>query len=261
MIEGINGLPGPANEGAARILGEQTPPQMPYQYRLPRDVETSVLAKHLIDRYEVNSPTEGQLIFRTPQPTSRLFRNELEAALGDWKIHYDLIPPPPGLNDGLLFDAELLKGGGIKHDQDKARLDLLSGIWLTGVGKVLAFGAKKYAAHNWRKGLERSRLLGAALRHIFSYLDGEDLDAETSLLHLYHASCCLMFASELHETRRDTDDRWKTVKPKEMKGTWVSVDLDDESGKERTVLMFQPDDQSVVGGLEAGQQGTLSGIL
>jgi hypothetical protein len=100
--------------------------------------------------------------------------------------------------------------GGMKYDQEKNRLDLLSAPWISGVGQVLTFGAGKYAAHNWRKGIARSRLLGAALRHIFAYLGGEDRDPETGLLHLYHASCCLMFASELHFTRPDTDDRYKT---------------------------------------------------
>ena len=97
---------------------------------------------------------------------------------------------------------------GIKHDAEKVRLDLLSPLWLTGVGQVLTFGARKYAAHNWRKGIERSRLLGACLRHVLAYLNGEDNDPETGLSHLFHASCCLMFASELHETRPDLDDRY-----------------------------------------------------
>lgn len=98
---------------------------------------------------------------------------------------------------------------GKKFDQDKVQLELLSSRWIFGVGRVLTFGAKKYAAHNWRKGLKRSRLLGAALRHIFTYMDGDDLDPESRLLHLYHASCCLMFASELHETMPETDDRYR----------------------------------------------------
>lgn len=101
------------------------------------------------------------------------------------------------------------KESGIKHDGGKVQLELLSSSWVLGVGQVLTFGARKYAAHNWRKGLARSRLLGAALRHIFAYLGGEDFDPETGLLHLYHASCCLMFASELHFTRPDLDDRYK----------------------------------------------------
>lgn len=100
---------------------------------------------------------------------------------------------------------------GIKHDQEKIQLDLLSADWIEGVGKVLTFGARKYASHNWRKGIQRSRLISACLRHIFAYLRGENLDPETGLLHLYHASCCLMFASELHFTKPETDDRYKNT--------------------------------------------------
>lgn len=105
--------------------------------------------------------------------------------------------------------AKPLADKGMKHDTDKEPLSLLSRVWLTGVAKVMSFGAKKYAAHNWRSGIERSRLLSAALRHILAYNEGEDLDPETGLSHLDHASCCLMFARETHDTHPKLDDRWK----------------------------------------------------
>lgn len=76
--------------------------------------------------------------------------------------------------------------GGTKHDQEKTRLELLDPIWLEGTGKVLTFGARKYAAWNWKKGIQLSRLLGACLRHIFAFLGGEDKDPETRLSRLYH---------------------------------------------------------------------------
>ena len=101
---------------------------------------------------------------------------------------------------------------GIKHDQEKPKLSLLSALWLLGVGQVLTLGAKKYSAHNWREGIEQSRLLSAALRHILAYQDGEDLDPETGLCHLYHASCCLMFAAELRITHPELDDRYRRGK-------------------------------------------------
>ena len=103
----------------------------------------------------------------------------------------------------------MMDGGAVKKDTGKVQVELLSPMWLMGVGQVLTFGASKYHAHNWRYGLKRSRLLGACLRHVFAYLGGEDKDPETGLLHLYHASCCLMFASELHFTRPDLDDRFR----------------------------------------------------
>lgn len=99
--------------------------------------------------------------------------------------------------------------GGEKHDSGKIQVELLSSTWLLGVASVLTFGAKKYAAHNWRKGIVSSRLLGACLRHVLAYLGGEDLDPESGLSHLLHASCCLQFAYELSQTRPDLDDRYK----------------------------------------------------
>lgn len=107
---------------------------------------------------------------------------------------------------------------GIKHDGEKPDMSLISPMWIEGVARILTFGKRKYAAHNWRKGLHMSRLLSAALRHIFAFLRGEDLDPETGESHLYHASCCLMFAAETFEMRKEFDDRWKPNNQEEKNG-------------------------------------------
>lgn len=109
----------------------------------------------------------------------------------------------------IVENEELELTEGTKHDQNKTPVDLLSSQWLFGVGEVLGFGAKKYAAHNWRKGIKISRLIGAALRHLYQFNSGEDKDPESGLSHLHHASCCLMFASEIMETKPEFDDRYK----------------------------------------------------
>lgn len=96
----------------------------------------------------------------------------------------------------------------IKYDAEKARTDLLSTIAMEEIAKVLAYGAKKYAADNWRLGMSWRRLLGAAIRHIFAFLRGEDRDSETGLSHLAHAGCCIMFLLEYFHTGNGTDDRW-----------------------------------------------------
>lgn len=98
---------------------------------------------------------------------------------------------------------------GLKYDGGKPRMDLLSTIFLEGVAKVLTFGAKKYAAHNWRNGIEQSRLIGAAMRHLTAYNNGEDTDPESGLSHLDHLGCCVMFLRELRETHPHLDDRYK----------------------------------------------------
>lgn len=103
-------------------------------------------------------------------------------------------------------------GTGVKHDQNKPDLSLLSPIALMKTAEVMNFGRKKYAAHNWRGGFLWSRPLAAALRHIFAYLGGEDKDPESGLSHLAHASCCILFVLEFEETHKDLDDRYKAPK-------------------------------------------------
>jgi hypothetical protein len=98
----------------------------------------------------------------------------------------------------------------IKHDSEKVRMDLLDPRAIEKLAQVLTFGAKKYEAQNWRRGISKSRLLGAALRHLFSYMRGEDADPESGLSHVAHAMCCCMFLLGL-EKRTDLDDRWKDL--------------------------------------------------
>lgn len=98
---------------------------------------------------------------------------------------------------------------GVKHDQEKIQVELLDPLALEGLAKVLTFGAKKYAAHNWRGGFKWSRLIGALFRHGFAILRGEDNDPESGLPHIDHLGCCWMFLSNMMKTRPDLDDRWK----------------------------------------------------
>jgi Domain of unknown function (DUF5664) len=102
----------------------------------------------------------------------------------------------------------------IKFDQDKLPLHLLSTEALNQTAAVLAFGAQKYAAHNWRDGFTWSRPLSAAMRHITAFNDGEDKDPESGLSHLAHAACCIMFLLEFEKTHQHLDDRYKPTVPK-----------------------------------------------
>lgn len=104
--------------------------------------------------------------------------------------------------------------GGTKHDDGKVPLALLPFDGLTEVGKVLQFGAKKYAPDNWRGGFTWRRLISATLRHVFAFAKGEDVDPETGISHLAHAICCLLFLLEHQLHKLGTDDRYrKAVAP------------------------------------------------
>ena len=101
------------------------------------------------------------------------------------------------------------QGTALKFDQDKLPLHLLSTEAMNQTAAVLAFGADKYAAHNWRKGFTWSRPLAAAMRHITAFNAGEDKDPESGLSHLAHAACCIMFLLEFEKTHKELDDRYK----------------------------------------------------
>jgi len=99
---------------------------------------------------------------------------------------------------------------GTKHDQGKPRLDLLPPVALTEIARVLEFGAGKYSEHNWRGGFKYSRLIGAALRHIFAFSKGENLDPETGISHLAHAGCCILFLIDHVLLGYGQDDRYNS---------------------------------------------------
>lgn len=102
-----------------------------------------------------------------------------------------------------------MEATGKKYDADKSRTDLLDSDFLLAVGDVLGFGAKKYAAHNWRGGISYSRLIGAVLRHTLAIARGEDTDPESGLPHTAHLGCCVMFLHWMMKYRQDLDDRFK----------------------------------------------------
>lgn len=103
--------------------------------------------------------------------------------------------------------------GGQKFDQDKPRMDLLDAYAIEELSKVLTFGAKKYAPHNWRKGIVLSRLIAASCRHLFAIMRGEDVDEETGLAHAAHLMCCAMFMIWTMKNLPAMDDRWKEPGP------------------------------------------------
>jgi hypothetical protein len=97
--------------------------------------------------------------------------------------------------------------GATKFDAEKPRMELLDPYAIEQLACVLTFGAQKYAPWNWTKGLAFSRLIGAALRHLFAFIKGEDLDPESNLPHLAHAMCCLMFLLSMTKRHPELDDR------------------------------------------------------
>lgn len=110
---------------------------------------------------------------------------------------------------------------GKKYDNEKVPLHLVPNGPVWEIAKVLGFGAKKYDAWNWHKGIEYSRLLAAAQRHISQYESGIDVDKESGLSHISHALCMLMFLMQfILEEREDLDDRYPLAGGVTVDGTY-----------------------------------------
>lgn len=98
---------------------------------------------------------------------------------------------------------------GTKHDTGKSQLSLIPRAALEAEANVFAFGAKKYSRDNYKLGMDYTRLIDAALRHVNAFNDNETLDPESGLSHLAHAKCCLSMLIYYMSTGVGNDDRYK----------------------------------------------------
>jgi hypothetical protein len=72
---------------------------------------------------------------------------------------------------------------------------------------VFDFGAKKYAAWNWAKGMAWSIPLACIKRHCVKILEGEKLDDESGLSHFGHIGCNLVMLLHYVSNYVEGDDR------------------------------------------------------
>lgn len=96
---------------------------------------------------------------------------------------------------------------GTKYDDSKPSLALIPRVAIEAEGHAFGYGASKYGQWNYREGIEITRLVGAALRHIYAFLDGEDLDPESGYPHLGHARAGLAMALDTLKRKPEMDDR------------------------------------------------------
>ncbi len=131
----------------------------------------------------------------------------------DGHLHYatedDLeVLPPLEKTDPLIPTPDVAEG--VKHDTGKPPISLIPMVALIGMAKVFGFGAKKYGKHNYRKGMDHTRVLDAAGRHLFAIMDGEDTDPESKQPHWAHALCCIAMYAFFKAARVGKDDRYKS---------------------------------------------------
>lgn len=90
-------------------------------------------------------------------------------------------------SDEEVLQWEVETTGAVREKLGKPPYDLVPFQEMTDAYvRVAEFGAKKYAAWNWSKGLSKVQLCCSLLRHTFAYIRGEDRDHESGLSHGDH---------------------------------------------------------------------------
>lgn len=101
---------------------------------------------------------------------------------------------------------------GSRDNKNKLEWSLIDFPSLEPMVRVLQFGAKKYGKYNWKKGLKTTEICDSMLRHIFAYLNGEDIDEESGLPIEGHILCNAMFLAYMMKHKSELDNRYKLKK-------------------------------------------------
>jgi len=75
----------------------------------------------------------------------------------------------------------------LHFSEGKSGVDQIPSEVLLEWGKVFTYGEQKYGRDNWRQGNDWHEFYGSALRHIFAFWGGEDIDPESGMPHLAQA--------------------------------------------------------------------------
>jgi hypothetical protein len=83
--------------------------------------------------------------------------------------------------------------------------------------EVMRLGASKYGPYNWRdKKVRYTVYVNAALRHLLSALDGEEIDPESGMPHTAHVRACMGIILDAGANGCLIDDRPKAGKAAEL---------------------------------------------
>ena len=96
---------------------------------------------------------------------------------------------------------------GVRYNEGKLRYDLVDQHAHEQMVKVLTFGAKKYAARNWEKGMAWTSVIASMERHLAAIKKGEDYDSESGILHAAHIACNAHFLTAYYRIYPQGDDR------------------------------------------------------
>lgn len=109
----------------------------------------------------------------------------------------------------------------------KAPLHLIPQTALVAASMAFLEGREKYGQFNWRvTGVRASVYQAALLRHMAAWFDGEDIDPDSGLSHLWKAIACLAILIDASELGVLEDDRPPSAPTAEMMSLTKSLGED-----------------------------------
>ena len=140
---------------------------------------------------------------------SRLDR-KYQPEVGSREWYQDKSPYKEGFYKGGRSVAKFDGSGNPKARVGslKAPLHLVPPALSIGVAYALKDGAAKYGAYNWREEpINVSTYVGAILRHLYAYQDGEDVAEDSGVCHLAHVAACCALLMDSKAQGSLVDDR------------------------------------------------------
>ena len=129
-------------------------------------------------------------------------------------VHY--FEAVPDVNPTKFYEkldqvlTDLVENPKESAGRKKCPMHLLSPSAMRETANALGHGAVKYKARNYRTaGVNATTYVGAILRHITAWNDGEDLDPESGLSHIAHVAACADILLDTMACGKMNDDRSK----------------------------------------------------
>lgn len=138
--------------------------------------------------------------------------------------------------------------------ENKPKLSLIPMAALWAAGDAFTYGELKHGKYTWKNDSHTiTEMLDKALRHITQFANGENIDKESSVLHLGSAMADIAIAIDLFYNFKHLDDRYKAEPNEEVKQVNSTVThYTNDSGQTKMMLLeagdkiINPDSDDVI---------------
>jgi len=84
-------------------------------------------------------------------------------------------------------------GKSLRYNEGKPKWSQVHFESLIPMVRMLEYGEIKYGKSNWKIGLDKTEILESLSRHLFSLMDGEEIDKESGMTHIGAIQANAMF--------------------------------------------------------------------